>query len=751
MSQDPQYNRTEMPIRPTDKPAMQMTIEKPLAEAKPAEKETAAKGKFRPRFRTPSLPRETKVGLGIIAALLAIFGYVLYQRLNKPWEIDTDEYVAGATAAATPKTTTDVPPPATLLPAQPHSPLAQHPPQWNGAPQQPEGNQAAAGDPFSLRAAGEQPAALYHDANAPHGTAPASNGFVANSDGVVSPLGNEMPAPHDNAAAAGQSAGDSFSPNHSETPRQFVKPSANPLAIQANSSNEPRPSYLPLDNGTANAPAIKGGEENLQTADIARVNAASNNGAGATADAGINDDPQARYSTAVIPNNPNNSNPRETGLNYNGLSAAANSIPTTIQEPAKNFLDQTDQFQDQAGQLASSARNVGNDLRKAAANSLNQLNETANAASQDSLTALRSAAQDPLANNQTGVSAAAVNPMRNADSGEPNGGNVTQLRALAGMTDETPTANPAPNSAAAFANNGNMANQQPAETANALRSNGGQIPPAGNSAEQPIRIPSEAISLTTPARDNESATMRIAANNTAGNPAAAGNPFSNNAYPNNSTANAANPIANSPYFNPTPAFTNQPANTQTLNANPQLTNPAATNPTPSNIAAANNGNLNFTGSAAANAVPAEPSRLRFSAPNAREIPAPQTPVNVNPYPRWTDQGGTRQTGFENAPPPVGQPSTTAPIESTKRAAQPRPQNYVVQAQDSYWTIAERVYGSGSYYKALYEHNRRISAAADRLQPGTEIAVPDLNMLRENYPELLPRTANDPNGSLNFTR
>ena len=31
--------------------------------------------------------------------------------------------------------------------------------------------------------------------------------------------------------------------------------------------------------------------------------------------------------------------------------------------------------------------------------------------------------------------------------------------------------------------------------------------------------------------------------------------------------------------------------------------------------------------------------------------------------------------------------------------------YEVQPNDSYWTISERLYGTGAYFKALTQHNR----------------------------------------------
>ncbi len=64
--------------------------------------------------------------------------------------------------------------------------------------------------------------------------------------------------------------------------------------------------------------------------------------------------------------------------------------------------------------------------------------------------------------------------------------------------------------------------------------------------------------------------------------------------------------------------------------------------------------------------------------------------------------------------------------------------YTVQPNDSLWTISEKVYGTGGYFKAIYEHNRAKLPRADRLVVGTAIAVPPAATLEQNYPALCPR-------------
>ena len=64
--------------------------------------------------------------------------------------------------------------------------------------------------------------------------------------------------------------------------------------------------------------------------------------------------------------------------------------------------------------------------------------------------------------------------------------------------------------------------------------------------------------------------------------------------------------------------------------------------------------------------------------------------------------------------------------------------YTVQPNDSLWTVSEKVYGTGRYFKAIYEHNRARLPHADRLAVGTVIAVPPVATLEQNYPALCPK-------------
>lgn len=93
-----------------------------------------------------------------------------------------------------------------------------------------------------------------------------------------------------------------------------------------------------------------------------------------------------------------------------------------------------------------------------------------------------------------------------------------------------------------------------------------------------------------------------------------------------------------------------------------------------------------------------------------------------------------------AAPADSQWSTATPV-SNVQPAKPIERNgetYSVQPNDTFWTICERAYGTGAFFKALYEYNRRRHKQADELVVGQELLVPDENVLRRHYPDLCPR-------------
>ncbi len=63
--------------------------------------------------------------------------------------------------------------------------------------------------------------------------------------------------------------------------------------------------------------------------------------------------------------------------------------------------------------------------------------------------------------------------------------------------------------------------------------------------------------------------------------------------------------------------------------------------------------------------------------------------------------------------------------------QPEPQAkqpvfYAVQKGDSLWKIAQKHYGDGNKWQALFEANREVIRDPDLIYPGQQVRVPDLN-------------------------
>ena len=53
---------------------------------------------------------------------------------------------------------------------------------------------------------------------------------------------------------------------------------------------------------------------------------------------------------------------------------------------------------------------------------------------------------------------------------------------------------------------------------------------------------------------------------------------------------------------------------------------------------------------------------------------------------------------------------------------------MVQLNDNYWVISERLYGTGAYFRALAHHNRAKAPEKDRLPLGGTILAPDVSEL-----------------------
>jgi len=61
---------------------------------------------------------------------------------------------------------------------------------------------------------------------------------------------------------------------------------------------------------------------------------------------------------------------------------------------------------------------------------------------------------------------------------------------------------------------------------------------------------------------------------------------------------------------------------------------------------------------------------------------------------------------------------------------------VAQDGDSWWSLAETVYGDGRFYRALFAWNRAVDPRVS-LVPGTPLDLPAPERLRAAWPALVP--------------
>ena len=99
---------------------------------------------------------------------------------------------------------------------------------------------------------------------------------------------------------------------------------------------------------------------------------------------------------------------------------------------------------------------------------------------------------------------------------------------------------------------------------------------------------------------------------------------------------------------------------------------------------------------------------------------PATPPRRDPFvaPAGLQQPITQQPITESAPMP------------TSAAA------YVASPGDSWWGLAERTYGDGRFYRALFAWNRKIDPRFS-LAPGTRLEMPSRARLEAAWPKLMP--------------
>jgi nucleoid-associated protein YgaU len=110
-------------------------------------------------------------------------------------------------------------------------------------------------------------------------------------------------------------------------------------------------------------------------------------------------------------------------------------------------------------------------------------------------------------------------------------------------------------------------------------------------------------------------------------------------------------------------------------------------------------------------------------PVPASAPAVELPAREAPQPPIQDAW---QTDVAGEPSPPREP---LPLEDGM---------YVVQPNDTLWSISEKVYGTGGYFKAIAAHNRSSLPRSDQLSVGMRVAVPPAQELEQKYPSLCPK-------------
>jgi 5'-nucleotidase len=125
------------------------------------------------------------------------------------------------------------------------------------------------------------------------------------------------------------------------------------------------------------------------------------------------------------------------------------------------------------------------------------------------------------------------------------------------------------------------------------------------------------------------------------------------------------------------------------------------------------------------AVPAaEPIPSDLDPPPARDLPPPAV---VNP---------TANADRSDAEPAVLEP--TAPrVDLSPAEPAPLAGSHITQPGDSWWSLAERAYGDGRFYRPLFAWNRSLDPRVS-VAPGTRIDIPPLSRLQAALPALMPR-------------
>jgi 5'-nucleotidase len=106
-----------------------------------------------------------------------------------------------------------------------------------------------------------------------------------------------------------------------------------------------------------------------------------------------------------------------------------------------------------------------------------------------------------------------------------------------------------------------------------------------------------------------------------------------------------------------------------------------------------------------------------------------------------DDAAATATSDRASPPPVraDEPHQPIPLDVQpphEPRSMPLAGSHVAQPGDTWWSLAERAYGDGRLYRALYAWNRTRDPRI-ALAPGTPLQLPPLADLAATWPQLMP--------------
>lgn len=84
------------------------------------------------------------------------------------------------------------------------------------------------------------------------------------------------------------------------------------------------------------------------------------------------------------------------------------------------------------------------------------------------------------------------------------------------------------------------------------------------------------------------------------------------------------------------------------------------------------------------------------------------------------------------------PQIAETVEDKPALQETDPAIYETQSGESFFTIAQKKYGDGRYFRALFELNRSNVDGFDKIAAGTKLRTPDVETLHQRFPDLCPQ-------------